>query len=52
MGIQLQQLMTMTRQVLFLTEQELILIKAQLIKGQLNVVTDLASRLRSQHQII
>ena len=36
--------MAVTRQVLSLAEQELILIKAQHIKGQLNVVADLASR--------
>ena len=38
---------TMTRQVL--AEEELILIKAQYINGQLNVVV--ASRLRSQHRV-
>ena len=34
----------MTHQVLSLAEQELIFIKAQHIKGQLNVVADLESR--------
>ena len=43
-GTRSQQLMAVTRQVLTLAEQELILIKAQHIKGQLNVVADLASR--------
>ena len=38
------QLMQLTREVLLLAEQELFLIQAQHIKGNLNVIADLASR--------